>query len=269
MREEALLLLQQTAVKADGNRWFNVPGEPPFVYYVEQNGSLAKRYATLPPLRREVADVPSLVRFLMDYVDQTDEKPTGLRQIWIDQTQLVSLAGGRDSAILRIPVSAPFAMLTEWNQKPATGVMLTQAELWRLLRTTFRGFLPNHSGLATQVGKVDIQKVQESKGVTSREKVSMHKSLIAEASGAKDLPEVLTFNVPLFDRKPLSCTVNIDVAFELDATSEKFNMTVLPGEIDKANADGRAYLQSQVYAAFSTETKEGEETSIEVYHGRP
>jgi hypothetical protein len=175
---------------------------------------------------------------------------------------LADAAGVRHRCRLDTPLSVPLAKLAEWGQ--TSGVEFDQGGLWRLLRTVFAGCLTAHPNLKEQVGRVDIKKAQEAAGTIDRKGVSMSRKLVAEASGADQLPEVVTFTVPVFDSAVLVTRAAVQCAFDLDPQSEKFRLVVLPGEIEKACAAGEQFLFDRIAAELTAQAVE-----CPVYYGEP
>jgi hypothetical protein len=86
--------------------------------------------------------------------------------------------------------------------------------------------------------------------------------MVAEASGADKLPEVLHFDVPVYDTPCVPARAKVRVAFDLDPQSERFRLAVLPGEIEEARVAGETYMMDMIRSY-------PEANSILVYHGQP
>lgn len=252
------------ATKAAGpqNRVIKVPGEPAHVYHlIDGNGEIQRHTVTPPAEDRKALDIPTVVRSLS--ATERDGDPA---EVWYSRTGVVGLikwSDRTDRCTFALAHSKPFKMLGEWDQ--AGGRSLTQGELWALLRTTFAGCTPAHPNLKEQIGQVDIKKAQEASGTVTREKVSVSRKLMAEASGANQLPEVLTVEVPVFDSPQVPTKAQVRVAFDLDAQDERFRLVVLPNQMEAAAATGEAALLKQIDEQLAAQKVEG----VPVYYGRP
>jgi len=256
---KSLEMIQTTAVKANGQQIFTVNAEPPHVYFTfDEKGVMLKNEAELKPANHTHLTIDSLCEWI-----HTDNLEPG-RAIWIGDKG-VCAAYRRDFAKYLFDNSDPFKLLSTWAGLANATKELSQTELYRLIRTTFRGCLPDEPSLASKIGKVDIKKAQEATGTVASGKVSVSKSMMAEASGATELPDLLSFKVPLFKTSPLNLEVRINAAFDLDPQNETFRVSILPGEIDLAIHKGRVYLRSLVDARLSELKSE----NIEVYFGEP
>lgn len=258
---KSLEMIQSNAVKAHGNRVFTVQAEPPHVYFIEgEGGKLEAREAEFKPANDKCLTLDSLC----EWIYQIKFAENSTREIWIGDRG-VCAAMGRQFASYAFENSDPFTKLREWAGLQNATKELSQTELYRLIRTMFRGCLPDEPSLASKIGKVDIKKAQEATGTVASGKVSVSKSMMAEASGATELPDLLSFKVPLFKTSPLNLEVRVNAAFDLDPQNETFRVAILPGEIDRAIHQGRVYLRSLVDARLAELKSE----NIEVYFGEP
>lgn len=258
--DDAIRLIQQTAIKAHGSRIHKAEAEPKHVYYVEQpDGALRTVEATPEPAAFTAGDFDSLARIV---VDQGNGE---CASIWCSTVGIVGLfddTDRRDRVTLKLTPSFQFVELSRWNGAGIAGVAFDHVQTYTLFRSLFRDALPAHSSIRDDIRKVDIQKAQQAAGEVSRTAVSMSKRLIAEASGADRLPEVLTFDVPVFAEAVAPIRAQIRVAFDLDPQQEKFRFIVLPNEIEAAIATAEEWLMRQVRAVLG-------ETKINVFCGRP
>ena len=258
LTEQAVKLIQDTAVKADGKRIIKPEAEPKHVYFIQQDdGSLEKRFAESGPVDYEAHSFETLAQLAADAPVPPHSAiwySTSGVTVTFDETL-------RDRANLPLSDSTPFAKLTEWNGAGVNGVLMDHISTFTMFRTLFRDCLPAHSSL-----RDDIKKAQEAASGVSRTAVSMSKSLIAEASGADKLPEVLTFDVPVFAEAYAPVRALVRVAFDLEPQQERFRFIVLPGEIEKAQAVAEEWLHGAVNAALA---KAEPTEPVSVYCGIP
>lgn len=135
---------------------------------------------------------------------------------------------------------------------------LDQAGLIRLLRIDLAG-THNGSELLAAVRNIRVRQLAQGGGDVQHSKVSIGKTLEAEVTGIKPLPEEVTLSVTVF--KELCYTQSVRCAVDIDVQQERFLLVPLPGQIDLAiqNATGRLGLD---VAALI-------EDNVPVYHGVP
>lgn len=267
--DTALQRIQQTAVKASGNRIHKPGAEPDHVYLTEDvNGNLTRQIAVPKPVNHGPTDFRSVVA-LAHAAGQLQTDSVTSEQTFEPVTLWCSLAGvvavlsadRRDRANLKLTKSGPFAELCRWANSGVGGVAVDHVTAYTLFRTLFRAALPAHPTIRDDIRKVDIGKAQQASSDVSRTAVSMSKKLIAEASGADRLPEVLTFSVPVFAEAIAPIKVLVEVAFDLDPQQEKFRFIVLPNQIETAVAEAEEWIERQVASL--------NEGKIPVYRGEP
>ena len=256
---DTLKTLQETAVKASGSRLHTISKEPSHIYYVQQaDGELEKQYAEPSPADHFPTNFESVVEIVKDALQNEP------RSLWCSIAGVVAILDGdrRDRATLQLTKSAPFAKLCEWDKAGFNGESLDHVTTYTMFRTLFRDCLPAHGTIRDDIRKVDVQKAQQAASDVSRTSVSMSKKLIAEASGADKLPDVLTFDVPVFAEAVAPIRVKIRVAFDLDPQQERFRFIVLPNEIEAAIMDAEAWVEKRVRDLLDSD-------AIAVYRGTP
>ena len=269
LTKEAIEALQTTAVKASGvnAEIMTAPGEPAGVYYVRGKDGVMERQFALTVTNHQTEDIDSLIRLVCDSTgNRTIFYTPGSNREKSPGAAIVALSedNSRWRSTFHCNHSLPFIQLQDWSIKEPRGVLLTQVELYGLLRTTFYGTLPNSFNLIDAIKKVDFKKVQEATGTVDRKGVSMSKALVHEASGASALPETFAFTVPVYDgsidlKMPITCGI------ELDAQREGFRLAVLPGEIDAAMETAAVWIAKLINNKI-TDEKLGD---IAVYRGTP
>lgn len=247
------------AVKANsGARILQAPGEPPGVYYlVDESGQLQKVTADAPMANYKAYDLTTLAKLAEIKSDP---------QLWYNRAGVTlhfDEDDRREKAHLSLANSDQFDQLCQWSD--AEGAALSQQELILLLRTTLRDTLAAHPGLLDKVRRVDIKKAQEATGIVQTAKVSMSRSMVAEASGADGLPDPLTFDVPVFSSPIFPARAKARAAFELDPQTERFKIVILPGEIERAYVDAEEFIRSRLLSALT----DADAKDVPVYYGEP
>lgn len=261
MPKDTLQLVQDTAVRAAGQpaRVFKVPGEPEHVYHlVGADGAITRCEAGLPPLTRcayDLTAIASVVRL----------NPAGA-EIWYGREAVVGLLGDRNRITLDLEPSPQFAKLKEWDED-GDGGEAGQVEFVLMLRTLFSDSLPDHPTLRKDVSRVDFKKAQQASGEVAQAKVSMSRQMVAEASNADKIPEVLKFRVPVFASPKLPFSTTVKVAFDLDPQSEKFKLIPLAGEIENAHAAGETFIANQLAVLLGAD--KDAESAVPIFYGEP
>lgn len=234
-----------------GKRIITAPEEPGGVYYVaEGEGStlkLRRETAVPPPIRDNASDLASLVAWLAAF-DEPGE-------IWYSRDHVVASpkrAGqpASPSCSLALSPSPQLAYLADIGGR-AAGEKYTQKQFIRTLRTTLFG---THGGdLLAAVRNVSLQKAKDVVSQQVKGRVSLERKDIAEMSGASAIPDVITFDVPIFSAASVPARASVQCDLDLDADSETFVLTVLPGEIERAFAKGEAWLQNAILDLLGTD----------------
>lgn len=245
-----LAQLSQRIVKA--------PAEPPHIYYVAEDGergiTLRKETAASPAFRERSSDVATLVEWLKEQAPTKGEVWYSRRAVIAGQATASPQA---DLCTLSLSGSPQLSYLIGVEKSPAT---LDQSQLIRTLRTTLFG---SHGGdLLANIRKVNLSKAKNVEAQQTKGKVSLNRSDIAEMSGAADIPDVVQFDVPVFSAASIPCRAVVQCDLDLNAETERFILTVLPGEIEKAWAKGEAWLLNEI-------TNHVGKDDIAVYYGEP
>jgi hypothetical protein len=260
LTKDTVQLVQDTAVKAASSRIITAPSEPKHVYYVlDAAGEMQKLYADPEPALHRPTDFASVVELANDADAEQNQS------LWVSLSGITAILSDdrRERAHLKLTLSQQFKTLSGWNDTGIGGACLDHIQAYTFFRTVFRDSLAAHSGIRDDVRKVDFAKAQQAAGEVSRTGVSMSRKLVAEASGADKLPEVLTFDVPVFAEAIAPVRVQVRVAFDLEPQLEKFRFIVLPCEIEAAIEKAESWLETQIHQQL-----EGTE-GINVYRGTP
>lgn len=234
-----------------------IPGIPKSYFTKDENGEVA--------IHRIPFDEASQALSLSSLCGWLEEE---VGEIWYSRSAAVAFKHldeevKPDSCKFDMPFSKQFAKLIEIYSRP-DGVAYSQAELWHLLRTVFVDCLPSHANLIQKIGRVDIKKVAESTAVQRRDGVSLSRSMVAEAAGANELPETLVFDVPVYEIAAVRIHATVRCAFALDSQSERFQLHVLPGEIEKVYSIGESAVYSILAEKLADVSLYGD---VEVFNG--
>lgn len=232
------------------------PAQEPDHVYLQRgaNGTYTRFEAPAKPRRADAYNLETLAALARESGSE----------LWVDPKRVVLLPGGkadRERVTLAVRPSVPLSLLREWNLSPAR---VNQRTLYQLLRTKLARSLVAPTDLAARIEKVEVAKADKMNSEVGKGRVSVDRSMRAEAAGMDNLPDELRFSVPLFEWPPLPDKAELDCAFELDpsTTPATFCIDVLPGEV--AAADQMAL---DVLAGRLAKLCEGKEVAI--YFGSP
>lgn len=241
-----------------GARIVSAPAEPKDRYYVQEaDGTLTLKQAYPPPVSHCAGSLETLVEWA-----KAQDAPI----IWHSRKEVVATnyPGNPAADACKMPLSASpqFAFLSSIAGESG-GRSFDQASLIRALRTSLYGSFPIE--LLANVRKINLQKGKTVAAEQQRGKVSLNRSDIAEMSGANDLPEVIQFDVPVFSAGTIQARAIVRCDLDLNAETERFVITVLPGEIERAWSDGEDWIRGTVEELLG---KDGC-ASIPLYLGNP
>lgn len=250
-------ITEQVKLAQLNQRIVKPPAEPPHIYLVAEDGergiTFRKETAT-PPAERSVAtDISTLV-------DWTKETKAG-SEVWYSRNGVIGSPSperpdaGRCS--LALSPSPQLAYLIGVEKQPAK---LTQTGIIRILRTTLYGTFGGD--LLANVRKINLKKGKDVTIEQQRGKVSLERKDIAEMTGINDIPDVVAFDVPVFSSANVKARAVVKCDLDLDAETENFTLTVLPGEIEAAFAKGEDWLQREIAECVGKD-------KVTVYYGEP
>lgn len=236
-------------------RVFAVESEPDHVYLMQEpDGTLMKVHAEPAPARAAAASLETLVEWASE---------NGDREIWYSRQHVIGGESpsndqqGRVKLELRPSPQLDYLIRLE-SQKGGEGY--DQAGLIRLLRTTLADCWGGD--LLGMVRKVRIDKAKQVEAEQQKGKVSLSRKDLAEMSGAADLPEEVVFDVPVFLNGTIQARAAVRCALDLNPETERFVLTVIPGQAEKAFTTGERWLESTLMELIG-------DNDIALYHGQP
>lgn len=121
--------------------------------------------------------------------------------------------------------------------------------LW--LRTAMAGCMQHCPNLVATVRSVKFSMSSEAAGDEKHGRASLGKSVRSELAQADDVPEEVTFTVPVF--QPYSMVfirANVTVAVEIQPAEQKFRLIPLPGQLELAAGAGEAQIRQWLLDNF-------------------
>lgn len=232
MLKEALEYTVQLG-KHSANVILTSGSEPDHIYFIRQtDGSLEKNYAEPKPEAHSAYNLDSIYELGREH-DLT-------AKVWIDPGSVILVFRNdqRGRAVLPLVRSEPFAQLIAFKNSSGG---LTQKNLVRLLKSTFRDTLQCNPHLAESVSKVKFQTGQVINTDLGHGKSSIGKELMGEVTGLgkNGIPEYVKFVVPIFKNPGLiAIHATIECSFDPDPDSGTFAVIPLPNQIEAAIETG-------------------------------
>lgn len=163
-----------------------------------------------------------------------------------------------DAVSIRLAYSKPMLSLVEWEKNPGAG-LFTQKDLIRLLRVDFRNCLAEAGDI---INIIQAVRWGESKGIEStvgKGKSSMGKSYQAEFVGLDNLPDFITFAVPVFAHGFVTVQ-RVECALEPKEETTVFKLSPTFGQIEAAIVCGEMAMIEALAAKMP---------EVPVYQGQP
>ncbi len=232
-----------------------VDAEPAHVYFLrEPGGELVKMTADPKPAAHAAFSLQAIVAKAVQHAPHAE--------VWFSPGAVVVDFGQglRNYATLDLTQSDPFATLVKWRQhQPA----LSQAELIRQLRVTFRDSLARAGELVEVLRKVRFNASQTTEGEVGHGKASLGKAITGEVTGTKAIPEYVTFDLPVYSNPCFrSVRGTVECALEPDAATGTFRVIPLPGQLEAA-------LDAALAAVGSMIVEQLGDAEVPVYYGKP
>lgn len=217
--------------------------------YVAIGTDLTEHTHEIPPRRHCCLDLESLGRFTSE--------PTGSVVVWygFDCVEAVlNDEGYRDSR-----VRMPLTVHPKFKAALAGSGSVSQSGLIQWIRQNLRQeFTEASPGFEPLVRKLKFSKGSGGEGSVQHGQESFSQEVLAEVTGASDIPEEVTLHVPVWEE--FSLTVPLTLGVYIDAHDGLFALLPLTGETARARQTALDVLQELV---------ESECKDAEIYRGTP
>lgn len=253
MIEEALKYIGDQAVRANGYETLSEGRSTTTVLLPD--GATMSFSKDNPPRQHAAGSLPDLIALANRFKDE-GESPV----VWYDRTGVrlvINDNSHRDDKVsLELKESDLFRAVTaldprQWYEPKA---------FVRLLRVNLFGALDPET-LLKAVKKVKFESGQATSAENARTKESLGRSITAQVTAAADLPEYVTLSTHVYTTPGVETRVGILAAVEVDPHAEKFQIVVVPDEIEKAYA--------AVMSSLADKLKSGLSDGIPAYQGNP
>lgn len=163
-----------------------------------------------------------------------------------------------DALVLTLKPSPPMREIASWS--PIAGQAFDQASLLRLLRIRFKGYLPDAAAIIEAIRNVRWTQNEVKETVQLKGKASLGKSISKEIYGFDNLPDFITFEVPVFESGFFFVT-RIECALEPDESNGMFRLTPVSDAVEQAWKRAESQLGETLNTAMPSE--------LPVYYGHP
>lgn len=245
MKADAIKEIEKMAVSASTPKVLSFPNESSFVQRLFVNGVLET--IRLDPRERKhtATDIPSLVDALIlssVTIDSSSALPAGsgsgpISAVWVNEDRAFGYldeSNRRDSVELPLSASPQIDSLKELNSLK----WMPQKDLIKFLKNDLYGCLGSSGDLLAIIRQVRFTHNQTVTGNHGVSKASLGNSIEAEITGAGNLPEFVSFDVPVFNNPRCQFVATIICSLDCDLTNGNFQLLPVPLSIETAIAAG-------------------------------
>jgi hypothetical protein len=210
--------------------------EPSDVYFISKpDGDIQRIVAEPKPLADKLATPHELASYIRD-LDSRGRKPAdGIVRVFPTEVDYrFAFADGRNRAFVPLVKTPAFAAVEALAGQNYQGVMLTQVDVYRLLRVTLKGSLPANSVIANVIREVKFENGATISSAREQSKKNLGIAITGAAKGANDadIPESFSVTLSVFENFVSPVMIEIDIDPIPDAA--KFRLTPYPGQIEAA-----------------------------------
>lgn len=229
--------------------------EPNHVYFIRRgNGELEKVSASERPEAHTALSLQAITDKAIEYAPDAE--------VWYSPTEIVAVVGAAHPGTVKLAL-VPSDQYTRLAELKRTKQAMTQIELVRDLRTTFRDSLALCGDLAESVRRVNFKATSTTQGEVGHGKASLGREITGEVTGLKTIPEYVTFDFPAY-ANPAFRTVRcqVECALEPDATNGCFRLMPLPGQLEVAAETALQALADQLKEELT-------DSGVAIFFGKP
>lgn len=236
------------------------PSQSPTGYWTRNKEGDLEWHETPPaPRAHKPATLESICRFALDALESQKNNPV----IWYAEqgiTLLVNDANRFDRLTCQFTEHAHLKTLRHLEKRP----QYMQSEFIKLLRIDLAGTHSAYPDLLVGLRAVKLRQITQGAGDIQHSKQSISRSMEAELSGTKNIPENVNLYVQLL--REFDCCACVNCAIEIDAVQERFYLIPLPGEIDTAMNAVLKRVEEEIHSRIMDSAKK---LRVPVYRGVP
>jgi hypothetical protein len=234
-----------------------IHGYDPRLYYVVKNGDKVefRDRGKMPQRSHRPASLSAIAAFAAHHA------LSGTSSAWFNRNGVVFFpddAEREDALTLTLNPSPFMKEIQSWS--PIAGQCFDQKSLLKLLRIRFKGYLDDAARIVDAIRNVRWTQNENKEQVQLKGKASLGKNLTQEFVGVDNLPDYITFQIPLFD-SGYDHNVKIECALEPDETNAQFRLTPVANAVEEAWRDAEDSLGVSLQGSLPE--------SLPVYYGHP
>lgn len=248
MLEEALKLIQTTAVEASGIELKAIPGDSRRMV-VERPNATSLEFVDVPaPLRKHsIQSLPDFIAAVQHW---------GQKGIVFHSHKSVVLvvddADRRDVVTMKLNESTTFSFLRKVGERP-----MDHRTMIDVLRNQLYGHVSE--ALLVSVRKIEVANSGRTASEINPGRERGTKEFLHELAGADNLPEYVDVNTPVYSDVGLRQSRMVRCSFEVRLPQMEFSLKPLPDELDIAVQEAQLQLHEALEA----------ELDLPIFHGEP
>lgn len=239
MLAELFKAIGEQALHAATPKAFHPDAEPKHVYWLGSE----RHEADPSPRDHKAADLETFGHWLTEHAPPDGDASEAHCCLWYDRTGVVLLVHEptrRDRVTLALSPS-PQMLALEQLERGKAG--LTQAEILKLLRTTFADCMAPAGDLLGLLKSIKFKSLTDGHSKTDQGKRSVGKTIEQEISGLAPIPEEVALLVPVFAQASLQIIrATVRLYLDADPATERFALYPLAGELELAYGHGEQQL---------------------------
>jgi len=253
LTEEAIAIIQETAVDAAGVKLLQIPAEPDHVYAMTQGGKdPVIRVAEPKPRNHRLADLAAVLHFC-----RLHSKPDKQMVVWVGEqavTVVLDDATRRDVAVCLLPETPEIMLLSQLGANPDAPAWANQKDFVRLLRVKLSRAFAHDPELWLKFKNVAAATNRQTTGALEHGSAAMSRAVQAQITGAASLPESVTAKTRVFDIRQTS-ELEIACHVEIDPEEMRFALTPRAGALAEARLAARTEVADYFTSNLSDLTK--------------
>lgn len=216
----AIKEVERLTKQANATTILETKGERKGFYYLVTDGKATATVAQ-PGWHSEKLQTPDELRKFI-HAEKQDNSA-----VFIADNEVIfvrDLEDRRDTAFVELIETEPYTWL-----KVASGKMLSQSDLVRLLRITFKGCLGGESALLPIVRNMRFTSAADANVELKHGRESVGNSIQRQITGEGTIPEEMTLRVPIFENHNFSSPIHC--AIEVFPLEQAFKLTPYPLQV--------------------------------------
>ncbi len=257
MFQELFDAICEKAVLASSPAVADVDLRKPYLVRGETGGTILQSAIKPPRRTHQPKSLEAIGAFATH--NSLDEKASS----WFDRLGVMLFpvdVDREDVLAMSLSASPQLKEIISWEKAGPGGTQFDQKAIRRMLMVRMRGCLANADDILQTLASVRWAMNDQQEKTVLKGKSSLGKSLQTEFIGIENLPDYLTFNVPIWETGFVRFQ-QIEVALEPDEQTQSFRLIPVTGAIETAVCEAEVALGESLRTIL--------DQSIPVYYGKP